>query len=227
MSRTSFKGFLFVGIFLVLLTPGLCFGWSGKVVHVVDGDTIHVSKGREKVKIRLYGIDTPEKSQYYGQNAKQFTSAQVFDKVVEVEEIDRDRYGRVVALVSVGNLVLNRYLVQQGYAWVYDRYCKKAFCAEWKRIEAQARNQQRGLWKNPNAIPPWKYRRGGKTGGERRSVSSIPVSGCKCSGNLYNCSDFARHKEAQGCYERCMKLKGRDVHQLDGNGDGQACESLP
>ncbi len=65
-------------LFTVLLAiPTLCYAWSGKVVHVADGDTITVERDGKKVKIRLYGIDTPEKSQWYGQNAKTFTSSQV------------------------------------------------------------------------------------------------------------------------------------------------------
>ena len=136
-----------------------CFAWSGQVVHVADGDTITVTRNGERVRVRLYGIDTPEMSQYYGQNAKEFASAQVMDKTVRVKEMDIDRYGRVVGLVYVGDVVLNRHLVKYGYAWVYDRYCKSDFCAEWKALEAQARKDRRGLWKNPNVIAPWEYRR--------------------------------------------------------------------
>lgn len=106
----------------LFLLPAFCFAWSGQVVHVADGDTITVTRNGERIKVRLYGIDTPEKSQYYGQNAKQFTSSQVMGKTVEVEEIDVDRYGRIVGLVSVGDLILNRHLIEYGYAWVYDRY---------------------------------------------------------------------------------------------------------
>jgi micrococcal nuclease len=94
-------------ILSLLLLPASCFAWSGQVVHVADGDTITVSRNAQRVKVRLYGIDTPEKSQYYGQNAKQFTSSQIMGKTVEVEEIDIDRYGRAVGIVSVGDLVLN------------------------------------------------------------------------------------------------------------------------
>ena len=113
----------------------------------------------KEIKVRLYGIDTPEKSQWYGQNAKTFTSSQVMGKIVEVEDIDVDRYGRVVGLVSVGNLILNRHLIEYGYAWMYRKYCKKPFCSEWSEVEAAAREAKRGLWKNANAVPPWEYRK--------------------------------------------------------------------
>lgn len=91
-------------------------GWSGEVVHVADGDTITVKRGNEKVKIRLYGVDCPEGGQEQGDNSKDFTSAQVFGKTVHVREMDVDRYGRVVALVSVGDLIINRHLIEYGYA---------------------------------------------------------------------------------------------------------------
>jgi len=214
--------------FLLFLLHAACYAWSGQVVHVADGDTITVSRNAQRVKVRLYGIDTPEKSQYYGQNAKQFTSSQIMGKTVEVEEIDIDRYGRTVGLVSVGDLILNRHLIEYGYAWVYDRYCKRPFCSEWKSLEAEARENRRGLWKNPNVMAPWEYRHGGR---KKKSASPAPArttkGPCDCSGNLYNCSDFKTHAEAQTCYEHCLRLTGKDVHRLDGNGDGEACESLP
>lgn len=207
--------------------PSVCYAWSGEVVHVADGDTITVMKGEKRVKVRLYGIDTPEKSQWYGQNAKTFTSAQVFGKVVEVEEIDVDRYGRVVGLVSVGDLVLNRHLVAFGYAWVYHRYCKKPFCSEWSKVEAKARSEKRGLWKNPNAMPPWKYRQSKRKKASKSIHKPSTGSGCNCSANLYNCSDFKTQRQAQECYDYCKKVKGYDIHKLDRDKDGRVCESLP
>ena len=117
---------------LLLLSPALSLAWEGKVTQVIDGDIITVPHERKGVKIRLYGIDTPEKTQWYGQNAKHFLSSQIYGMTVSVDAIDIDRYGRTVALVSVGDLVINRLLVEYGYAWVYERYCRKPFCAEWK-----------------------------------------------------------------------------------------------
>ena len=128
---------------LLLAVPSACYAWPGKVIHVADGDTISVERNGKVVKIRLYGIDTPEKSQWYGQNAKAFTSAQVMGKIVDIEKIDIDRYRRVVGIVTIGNLVLNRHLLKYGYAWVYYRYCNKPFCSEWTMIEAEARKAKR------------------------------------------------------------------------------------
>ncbi len=148
---------------LFFATPAFSHAWMGTVVWVTDGDTITVLKNGRRVNVRLYGIDTPEKIQRYGLNAKSFTSSQVLGKTVEVKEIAVDKNGWVVGLVSVGDLVLNQHLVAYGYAWVYRQYCKKYFCSRWAKLEADARSRKRGLWKNPNAIPPWKYRRLGKS----------------------------------------------------------------
>jgi len=225
MANSYWRTFLLCTLFLAISAS--CHAWSGKVVHVADGDTITVMRGTERVKVRLYGIDTPEKSQWYGQNAKTFTSSQVFGKVVEVQEIDVDRFGRVVGLVSVGDLVLNRHLVTYGYAWVYHQYCKRPFCAEWSDAEAKARSEKRGLWKTANAIPPWEYRRSKRKKQTRQPAKAASGSDCDCSGNLYNCSDFKAQRQAQECYEHCKKVKGYDVHKLDRDGDGRVCESLP
>lgn len=85
MSRYLYR--IAVSFFLLLVIPSLCHAWLGKVVHVADGDTITVLRDGKKVKIRLYGIDTPEKAQWYGQNAKTFTSAQVMGKTVDVQQV--------------------------------------------------------------------------------------------------------------------------------------------
>lgn len=83
-------------------------------------------------------------------------------KVVDVEPVDTDRYGRTVGLVTVNAVSLNEELVRGGYAWVYGQYCKKAFCDDWRGLEAQARIAGAGLWAEPGAQAPWDWR------GERR-----------------------------------------------------------
>jgi micrococcal nuclease len=215
-------------LLLLLVAPTLSHAWLGKVVHVADGDTITVLRDGMKVKVRLYGIDTPETKQWYGQNAKTFTSSQVMGKTVDVQEIDVDRYKRVVGIVSAGNLALNRHLVKYGYAWVDHAYCKKPFCSEWAKTEEVARKAKRGLWKNPEAIPPWEYRRSkrGKSSSTRTKQPVGSGSDCNCSDNLYNCGDFKTQRQAQECYDSCRRLKGRDVHKLDRDGDGRVCDGL-
>ena len=151
----------FITLVFLLSLPVHIWAWSGEVVSITDGDTITVlnSKAQKNVKIWLYGIDTPEKGQAFGKKAKQFTSKMVFGKVVEIHRMDTDRYGRTVALVSVDKQLLNKELVKAGLAWVYDRYCSEPICESWRNFQLRARMDKRGLWADPDRIPPWEYRR--------------------------------------------------------------------
>ena len=111
--------------------------WAGepyqeKVVGISDGDTIKVLHNGKQVRIRLYGIGTPEKRQAFGKRAKQFTSYKVAGKTVTIIPMDTDRYGRTVALVQPPDdtVTLNEALVVSGYAWVYRKYCRADFCPD-------------------------------------------------------------------------------------------------
>lgn len=145
--------------FLVLFSPFYVLAWTGKVVGVADGDTIKVLHKREAIRIRLYGIDTPEKRQAFGNRAKKYTNALVRGKVVDVEPVTLDRYGRTVAFVTVNGTSLNQSLVQAGYAWVYRKYCKNDICESWYQDENRARNSDKGLWRDPDPVAPWEWRR--------------------------------------------------------------------
>jgi len=131
---------------------------TGKVVGVADGDTITVLENQKQYKIRLFGIDTPEGRQDFGNKAKQLTSDLVFGKEVRVVKMDIDQYGRIVGMVYVGNVCVNETLVQKGLAWVYRKYCIISVCDTWLEMESQAREGKIGLWSHPNPVPPWEFR---------------------------------------------------------------------
>ncbi len=149
---------------LLTIIPHLTFGWTGKCVGVTDGDTITVMHGSRAEKIRLYGIDCPERGQDYGSRAKQFTSRMVFGKFVEVTAVDRDPYGRAVAWVSIDGQSLNKELVRAGLAWWYRRYARKQ--SELAGLEAEARRNKVGLWSQRDPVPPWDFRRKPKSPGK-------------------------------------------------------------
>jgi endonuclease YncB( thermonuclease family) len=107
----------------LFLLPASASAWSGKVIGVIDGDSITVLHGGRGEQIRLQGIDCPEKNQDFGTKAKYVTSILVSAKVVEVEPVTTDRYGRTVAFVRVGDTLVNEELIRQGLAWVFTRYC--------------------------------------------------------------------------------------------------------
>jgi len=153
-------GRFFLYLISMLILPSLSFAWQGKVVGISDGDTITVLHNNTGEKVRLYGIDTPEKRQDFGNKAKQFTSNMVFGKSVEVESVTKDRYGRTVGLVYINDQCLNEELVRAGFAWVYIQYCKKAICSDWSRLEAATKANKIGLWSHSNQIPPWEFRHG-------------------------------------------------------------------
>jgi endonuclease YncB( thermonuclease family) len=145
-------------LFLGLSSAALAF--TGPVVRVSDGDTIVVSKNGEQIRVRLYGIDTPEKRQVFGTQATRFVSQRVLHKTVRVDEVDTDRYGRVVAMVyNDGPQSLNEQLVQAGLAWVYERYCRGPECDTWLDMQRLAASRGDGLWQDPMAIPPWTWRK--------------------------------------------------------------------
>jgi len=154
------KKVLYSALLMIILTisPSFAWAWSGKVVSIEDGDTITVLRDKEQVIIRLYGIDCPEDGQPFGKEAKQFTSKMVFGKVVEVEPVDMDRYGRTEALVTIFQRLVNEELVNAGFAWVHTRYCDRPVCERWKVLEPEARDDKQGLWAEPYSTPPWDYR---------------------------------------------------------------------
>ena len=107
----------------MLLVPQLLGqNFTAKCVGVADGDTITVLVGTEQMKIRLEGIDTPERGQDFATRAKQFTSGRVFGKQVHILPKEKDRYGRLVARVQIDDDDISLELVKAGLAWHYKKY---------------------------------------------------------------------------------------------------------
>jgi endonuclease YncB( thermonuclease family) len=108
-------------------------------------------------RVRLEGIDAPEKNQPFGERAKQFTSGQAFGKDVTVQVNDFDRYGRAVSVVTLPDgSVLNGNLVRVGFAWWYRQYAPDAKLLG--DYEQEARATRRGLWATKSPVAPWAWR---------------------------------------------------------------------
>ena len=138
----------------LLLTPLFLFALSGKVIKVTDGDTIKIlTPTNEQIKIRLYGIDAPEKKQPFGKKSKEFLAGLIAGKFVEIEEYGKDRYKRTLGVVYYGDEDINAKMVLSGYAWAFMRYSDR-----YEAQEAMAKNKRLGLWQGKNPIQPWRYR---------------------------------------------------------------------
>jgi endonuclease YncB( thermonuclease family) len=130
---------------------------SGRVVSVADGDTLTVlDDTNQQHKIRLAGIDAPEKAQPFGQVGKQRLSELCYSKQATVEVVNTDRYGRTVGDVTCDGVHANAEMVSGGNAWVYRHYYKgfESFYA----LEAAAKEERLGLWADDNPTPPWEWR---------------------------------------------------------------------
>ncbi len=166
--------------------------FTGQTIDVADGDTITVlNQNNESVKIRLAGIDTPEGSQIYGNQATQFTVSKVSGKRVRIFPETIDKYGRTVALVLINGENLNEQIVASGNGWVYRKYCTADYCNDWLKLEKAARDAQIGLWEDKNPQPPWEWRaehRNGNGSGDNVSVvtSSTAVIAGAGGGVIYH-----------------------------------------
>lgn len=136
---------------------------SGKVVAVLDGDTITVLREREQTRVRIAGIDAPEKKQAFGQRSKQSMSDCAFGKDVVVEWKKLDRYGRTIGKVVADGVDCGLRQVELGMAWHYKAYAKDQSREDreaYAGAEDRAKAERRGLWVDADPTPPWEYRHG-------------------------------------------------------------------
>ena len=139
-------------LLLAILYTSL-FAFNGKVVSIHDGDTITVLNGKEQTKVRLYGMDAPEKKQDYGQKSRQFLASLIAGQVVEVEPKGKDRYKRTLGIIHYKDQDINAQMVLNGYAWAYVKYS-----IIYVDQEKTARENKRGLWQSSEPTPPWEWR---------------------------------------------------------------------
>ena len=153
---------------------------SGKVIGVLDGDTVEMLDASKTThRIRLAGIDAPEKAQPFGQRAKEHLSDLVFGKQVVAQAGKSDRYGRTVGKVMVTGVDANLEQVKTGFAWHYKQYASEQSVSDralYSSAEEEARSTRVGLWRDPKPMPPWEWRHGGK---DQPTAISL-ASGCSC-----------------------------------------------
>ena len=197
----------------LLLT--LCFTTSANaatVVSVGDGDTVRVSEGSKRITVRLACIDAPETSQrpWGARSMALLKRITPVGSEVTLRVKTTDRYGRTVAELLNRRGNVNQLMVRAGQAFTYRRYLRQCDAQKYLEIENEAKRQSLGVWSlGPSGITrPWDYRQG------RRSSASSSGSSRK-----YRCKDI-------GSWSRAQQLLAQGHLYLDGDGDGEACESL-
>lgn len=155
-------GHWLLSLSLCLVAPTATADVAGKVVGIADGDTVTVLDDlNRQYKVRLAGIDAPEKGQPFGQRSKRALSECAFGKSASVEGYKVDRYGRLVGKVHVNGVDCNLRQVERGLAWHYKQYVREqqeADRIQYDAAEAAARRDRLGLWQDATPIAPWDFR---------------------------------------------------------------------
>lgn len=155
-------------LFLLLILPMLSLMalsaqrvYTGHVVKIADGDTFTLLVNEhDQIKVRMDGIDAPEKKQPFGNKAKEYLSSMIWGVPVTITVTKNDRYGRSVAKVSTDSIPdVNYEMIKAGYAWHYKEYNKDE---NYAIAEVLARNNRLGLWRDSVSVRPQDYRKGRK-----------------------------------------------------------------
>ena len=163
----------FTNAFVIIFTLNINYlraDFTAKVQRVVDGDTVHViDKAGKKFKVRLTGIDAPEKNQPYGLAATYKLTEILINKLVLLKSKPNngkpytiDRYKRVLAKIILDGRDINLSQVLRGYAWHFKRYQKQQSPSDrelYSEAEIDAKKNELGLWEEKNPIAPWKWRK--------------------------------------------------------------------
>jgi micrococcal nuclease len=155
--KTLIQRMVILWCLLMVVRDGLADDFTGEVIRVLDGDTIEVLHEKKPERIRLYGIDCPEKGQAFGQKAKQATSSLLFGKDVRIESHGRDKHRRTLGTVFDGDLNVNQKLVKEGWCWCLGSLCRKNRLLS--NSNKRRRKLRKGYGQTPNPVPPWLYRR--------------------------------------------------------------------
>ena len=216
------------------------------VVDAVDGDTIKIDYNGETETLRFIGIDTPETRdprkpvQCFGKEASNRTKELTQGKKVAVEfdptQGKRDKYNRLLVYVILedGNM-LNRLLIEEGFAHEYTYNIPYKYQSEFKEKEKEAREKKRGLWGDKcggNTTQEAPNNETNKAGiEEKKEAAPEPVStpeneASTSTTGAFNCDCSKTCSKMKNCEEAKYQLKECGCDERDGDGDGVPCESL-
>jgi micrococcal nuclease len=160
MKQVKTKNWLTL-LFLLIFLPVICFSqeYIGTILRVIDGDTFVFQTNEGSLRVRMFGIDAPEKGQTFGPESKRFMEGYL-NKTGVLSKKSIDKYGRTLGMLFIDKVNINLECVKKGYAWHYAYYYKNA---EFAQAEKEARIKKLGLWQYEHPIPPWEYRKNYKS----------------------------------------------------------------
>ena len=176
------------------------------VTKIIDGDTVIINNE----SVRLICIDTPERGEEGYKEASDYLESLILNKEVVLEEdiTKRDKYNRLLYYIfTKDGRFVNEIMVRQGHAEAYPYEPDTRLCPQIIEAEKQAKITGKNIWE------------------QDEETQEEEESGIHCSSNTYNCGDFSTHAEAQEVFETCGGINN-DVHGLDRDEDGLACETL-
>lgn len=155
--RTRASALVLAGALLATAAMARAETLIGRVVKVSDGDTLTLLVGREQVRVRIDAIDAPEIGQAFGERARRRLAALCAGRVAEVDSVGQDRYRRTLGEVRCDGQSARETQLRDGLAWVYRKYVRED--SPLHELESEAREARRGLWQDPDPVPPWAWRK--------------------------------------------------------------------
>ena len=226
--REYWRALLVVAIVLALLPQAspAADAFVGRVIKVIDGDTVTLLVNDRRVKVRLTEIDAPEREQPWGVEAANALSEKVYRLKVSVQPSGADS-GRILGRVFIASRDINREMIREGHAWAYRKYLTDETLIG---DEDYARAQHLGLWSLPESdrIAPWEWRHAGKKSpaGVGESAGSRPDAAGTPAGSAFSCGSKRYCGEMASCAEARFYLKECGLTRLDGDADGVPCEDI-
>ncbi len=215
---------LFCLVFAVPDSPKILQEFAAKVISVTNGDTLTVLVDRQKVNVRLEGIDAPEKNQAFGRQAKSALSKLVMRKPITLRVTGENRNGQILARIDIAGVDVSAEMIRLGMAWHNEKYSDDEDLA---RLQALARGEEVGLWAEGEPLPPWEYRVREKlpedlgeavsSGSQPHSSSSTQTRSASTGTHWLNTSGNVRHNSS------CQYFQNTKRGRLCGPTDGKAC----
>ncbi len=199
--------------------------FNAKVIMVMDGDTVMVLRGNQRIKVRMANIDAPEKDQAWGKQARDSLQEMVGRKTVQIDSQAVDKYGRMVGTISLDGIDVNQEQLRRGMAWENSHFhSDKRFLG----LQADAQKVRKGLWAQAAPEAPWEWRKLHTATGPLSTTTQHRVSAPTTPKAAYDSECKKKHlcSQMSSCDEARYYLAHCGVRTLDRNKDGIPCESL-